>query len=94
MMGDHSKCGIYTMYYTGTVVGVFSNLFGGGFLPKFIPSFSWGGSESLEEYRFDKAVETLTRVLARRNQQPNPHDLAILEYIWQHRSSEFRNIIA
>ncbi len=94
MMGDHSKCGINTMFNTGTVVGVFTNLFGGGFLPKFIPSFSWGGSESLEEYRFDKAVETLTRVLARRNQQPNPHDLAILEYIWQHRSSEFRNIIA
>ncbi|MGB3588110.1 MAG: putative sugar nucleotidyl transferase [Tunicatimonas sp.] len=89
MMGDHSKCGINTMFNTGTTVGVFANLFGGGFLPKFIPSFSWGGSESLVEFRFDKAVEVLERVLSRRNQVPEAEDLAILKYIWQHRAQEF-----
>lgn len=88
MMGDHSKCGINSMFNTGTVVGVFANLFGGGFLPKFVPSFSWGGSESLEEYRFEKAVEVLERVLARRNQTPAPDDLEILEYLSLHRGSE------
>ncbi|MEM6845933.1 MAG: putative sugar nucleotidyl transferase [Bacteroidota bacterium] len=88
MMGDHSKCGINTMFNTGTSVGVFTNLFGGGFLPKFIPSFSWGGSESLVEYRFDKAFETLERVLARKKQTPATEDLAILEHILQHRTEE------
>ncbi|WKN41740.1 putative sugar nucleotidyl transferase [Tunicatimonas pelagia] len=89
MMGDHSKCGINTMFNTGTTVGVFANLFGGGFLPKFVPSFSWGGSESLVEFRFAKAVEVLERVLGRRNQRPDPNDLDILKHISQHRSSEF-----
>ncbi|MGD1892556.1 MAG: putative sugar nucleotidyl transferase [Cyclobacteriaceae bacterium] len=89
MMGDHSKCGINTMFNTGTVVGVFTNLFGGDFLPKFIPSFSWGGSDSLVEFRFEKAVEVLERVLARRNQTPNLLDLEILRHISQYRSSEF-----
>lgn len=88
MMGDHSKCGINTMFNTGTVVGVFANLFGGGFLPKFVPSFSWGGSQSLEEYRFEKAVEVLERVLARRERLPDPADLQILQYISTHRASE------
>ena len=32
MMGDHSKCGINTMFNTGTVVGVSANIFGSGFL--------------------------------------------------------------
>ena len=40
MMGDHSKCGINTMFNTGTVVGVSSNIFGSGFPRNFVPSFS------------------------------------------------------
>ena len=43
MMGDFTKAGISTMFNTGTVVGVSANVFGGGFQPKHIPSFSWGG---------------------------------------------------
>src|SRR5204863_4101626 len=31
MMGDHSKAGINTMFNTGTVVGVSSNIFGDGY---------------------------------------------------------------
>ena len=88
MMGDHSKCGINTMFNTGTIVGVFTNLFGGDFLPKFIPSFSWGGSDSLVEFRFEKAVEVLERVLARRGDTTNPDDLTILRHIFDHRAEE------
>ena len=43
MMGDHSKCGINTMFNTGTVIGVSANIFGSGFPRNFVPSFSWGG---------------------------------------------------
>jgi UDP-N-acetylglucosamine diphosphorylase/glucosamine-1-phosphate N-acetyltransferase len=68
VMGDHSKCGINSMFNTGTVVGVCCNLFGAGMPPKFIPAFSWGGAEDgLTTYRLEKAVEVARRVMARRN---------------------------
>ena len=67
-MGDHSKAGINTMFNTGTVVGVCANIFGGGFPPKFLPSFSWGGAQALQTQRPEKALETARRVMARRQQ--------------------------
>jgi UDP-N-acetylglucosamine diphosphorylase/glucosamine-1-phosphate N-acetyltransferase len=66
-MGDHSKSAINTMFNTGTVVGVSSNVFGSGFPPKYIPSFSWGGSESMTNYDVEKALYVANRVMARRN---------------------------
>jgi UDP-N-acetylglucosamine diphosphorylase/glucosamine-1-phosphate N-acetyltransferase len=65
-MGDHAKCGINTMFNTGTVVGVMSNVFGSGYPEKFIPSFTWGGVEGMETYDIDKALEVARRVMARR----------------------------
>ena len=65
IMGDHSKCGIATMFNTGTVVGVSSNIFGGDYQPKFFPSFKWGGQQ-YTDYRYDKAVEVATAVMKRR----------------------------
>lgn len=67
MMGDHSKSGINTMFNTGTVVGVSSNVFGAGFPPKFIPSFGWGGADGLATYDLEKSLEVARRVMARRN---------------------------
>lgn len=69
LMGDHSKCGINTMFNTGTVVGAFCNIYGGGFPDKYIPSFSWGGSDGFVNYKFDKAMETARRVFARRGKE-------------------------
>lgn len=66
LMGEHSKCSINSMFNTGTVVGTAANIFGGGFPPKEVPSFSWGGSSGLESYDPDKAVETARRVMERR----------------------------
>jgi UDP-N-acetylglucosamine diphosphorylase/glucosamine-1-phosphate N-acetyltransferase len=66
-MGDHSKCGINTMFNTGTSVGVSANIFGGGFPSKFIPSFSWGGSDGFEQYHIEKAIQTAQAVMKRRN---------------------------
>lgn len=66
-MGDHSKCGINTMFNTGTVAGVSANIFGGGFPPKFIPSFSWVNVPAREEYQLDKAVEVARIVMTRRH---------------------------
>ncbi len=66
LMGDHSKSSINSMFNTGTVVGTGANIFGGGFPPKEVPSFSWGGSEGFENYDVEKAVETAMKVMERR----------------------------
>jgi len=67
IMGDHSKCSINTMFNTGTVVGVSSNVFGSGFPPKYIPSFTWGGSDSLTSYALDRSIDVAKRVMERRH---------------------------
>jgi len=59
LMGDYSRCGINTMFNTGTVVGICSNIYGTGFPGSFIPSFTWGGAAGFETYRLDKAIETI-----------------------------------
>ncbi len=66
LMGDHSKSSINSMFNTGTVVGTGANIFGGGFPPKEVHSFSWGGIDGFEPYEVEKAVETAKRVMERR----------------------------
>ena len=89
IMGDHSKCGINTMFNTGTVVGVSANIFGDGFPRNFIPSFSWGGAGGFSTYRMDKAVETAELVLERRGLTMSREDRAILQYVFDY-SEGFR----
>jgi len=64
--GDHVKSAINTQFNTGTVVGLASQVFGGGFPPKFIPPFSWGGSGSMQLYAVQRALETARTVMQRR----------------------------
>lgn len=66
-MGDHSKAAINTSFNTGTVVGVSSNIFGGNFPPKYLPSFCWGGYEALTTFDIDRSIEVAERVMQRRN---------------------------
>jgi UDP-N-acetylglucosamine diphosphorylase/glucosamine-1-phosphate N-acetyltransferase len=82
MMGDHSKCSINTMFNTGTVVDVSSNIFGEGFPKNYVPSFSWGGSGDAVVYKLDKALETAQRVMARRNLELNSMEKEILTHIF------------
>ena len=83
MMGDHSKCGINTMFNTGTVVGVSANIFGAGFPRNFIPSFSWGGSAGVTEFKTAKAFEVAEKVMARRNVGFSQEEKAILERVFE-----------
>ena len=83
MMGDHSKCGINTMFNTGTVVGVSANIFGSGFPRNFVPSFSWGGSAGTTTYKTNKAFEVSKIVMARRGIEFTAEDEAILEHIFE-----------
>jgi UDP-N-acetylglucosamine diphosphorylase/glucosamine-1-phosphate N-acetyltransferase len=91
IMGDHSKCGINTMFNTGTVVGVGANIFGGGFPPTHIPSFSWGGADGMEEYKLDKMIETANRVYARRNLTVAAVEKNILEAVFKN-TAEARDV--
>ena len=89
IMGDHSKCGINTMFNTGTVVGVSANIFGAGFPRNFVPSFSWGGSAGFSTYSISKALETASKVLERRSKSLDTQEERILKHIFDS-SSEFR----
>jgi UDP-N-acetylglucosamine diphosphorylase/glucosamine-1-phosphate N-acetyltransferase len=83
MMGDHSKCGINTMFNTGTVVGVSANIFGSGFPRNFVPSFSWGGASGFSTYITKKAFETARIVMSRRNIDFDEKEQQILEHVFE-----------
>ncbi len=82
IMGDHSKSGINTMFNTGTVVGVFANIFGAGFPRNFIPSFAWGGYEGYSTYHIKKAFEVAERVMSRRDLELSTADRAMIEHVF------------
>ncbi len=83
MMGDHSKCGINTMFNTGTVVGVSANIFGSGFPRNFVPSYSWGGAAGFSTYLTSKAFQTAKIVMARRQVEFSDQDAKILEHVFE-----------
>ncbi len=89
IMGDHSKCGINTMFNTGTVVGVATNIYGSGFPRNFIPSFSWGGASGFMTHQLGKAHETARIMMARRKIEVTEEDRSILEHV-MNLTSEYR----
>jgi UDP-N-acetylglucosamine diphosphorylase/glucosamine-1-phosphate N-acetyltransferase len=88
IMGDHSKCGINTMFNTGTVVGFSANIYDGGYMPKFISSFAWGNRHGLTTYELDKALITARRVMERRSVIMTQEDDDIFEYIFNMTSKQ------
>ncbi|MBL7883209.1 MAG: GlmU family protein [Bacteroidia bacterium] len=83
IMGDHSKCGINTMFNTGTVVGVSANIFGSGFPRNFVPSFSWGGAAGFTTYKLKDAFEVATRVFERRGMVFNEIEQQLLSDVFE-----------
>jgi UDP-N-acetylglucosamine diphosphorylase/glucosamine-1-phosphate N-acetyltransferase len=90
MMGDHSKCGINTMFNTGTVIGVSVNIFGSGFPRNFVPSFSWGGASGFTEYKTDKVFEVADIVMKRRDIIFDDVEKRILENVFEE-TKKYRN---
>ena len=90
MMGDHSKCGINTMFNTGTVVGVSANIFGSGFPRNFIPSFSWGGASGFTVYKTNKVFEVANEVMKRRKISFDDIEKRILENVYE-LTKQYRN---
>ena len=83
MMGDHSKCGINTMFNTGTVIGVNANIFGSGFPRNFVPSYSWGGNSGFSTYLTKKAFEVAKVVMLRRGIDFSEQEQTILEHVFE-----------
>lgn len=84
IMADHAKCGINTMFNTGTVVGVGANVFGAGFPRNFVPDFAWGGAQGFEVYTQNKMFETTEKVFERRNRVFDDIERDILTHIFNY----------
>jgi len=82
LMGDHSKAGINTMFNTGTLTGFCANIFDGGFPPKFIPNFSWGGHKNAPKFELEKAIEVAAKVFERRGLQFGDGDRTIFQHLF------------
>lgn len=83
MMGDHAKCGINTMFNTGTVVGVGANVFGAGFPKNFVPSFSWGGASGLITFQVKKFYEVADAVMKRRGIEFSEVEKEIIDKVFE-----------
>ncbi|MEO6190639.1 MAG: GlmU family protein [Saprospiraceae bacterium] len=90
IMGDHAKCGINTMFNTGTVVGVGANVFGSGFPRQFIPDFAWGGASGFSTFKMQPFLETAKAVMSRRNVDLNSDQIDLLQVVFN-QTSEYRN---
>lgn len=89
IMGDHSKCGINTMFNTGTTIGVSANIFGDGFPRNVIPSFAWGGASGFSTYKTNKVYETTELVMKRKGIALTNDDKAMLNHIFE-MTSDYR----
>jgi len=83
-LGDHVKTGIGTLLSTGMVIGLATNVFGGGMIKdKSIPSFCWGDTKGLEEYELDKAINTAQIVMDRRNVKFSQEDKELFKKMFE-----------
>jgi hypothetical protein len=82
-MGDHAKAGINSMFNTGTVVGIGSNLFGAGYHRNFIPSFAWGGAtKSYMTFKLNKFFEVADAVMSRRGMKMSDEERQVYQHIY------------
>ena len=82
IIGDHSKSAINTMFNTGTIIGICSNIFGAGFPQKNIPSFSWGGADGIATHELNKSIQTAKIVFDRRKKEFTSEDEKLLETVF------------
>jgi hypothetical protein len=83
-MGDYSKSAIGTTFNTGTVVGVCCNVFGTGFPPKYIPSFTWCGTQKpYQAYDVEKAITVARLVMSRRKIELSDAEADLLREVYR-----------
>ncbi len=89
IMGDHSKCGINTMFNTGTVVGVGANIFGAGFPRPFVPDFSWGGATGFVTHKLPQMEKTAQLMMQRRHKNYDLEEQEIIRTVFEF-TAEYR----
>ena len=83
-VGDYTKVGISTVFNTGTVIGVNSNVYGTGFQAKHIKSFMWGGTaEGFGPYRLEKAMIVAEETVKRRGLPFGEIEKEILKQVFE-----------
>ena len=82
LMGDYSRSAINTSFGTGTVVGVCSNIFGGGLPPKYVPDFSWGPDGAVR-YEWVKVLRDIGNWKALKSQSLTEQEIATLKHIFE-----------
>jgi UDP-N-acetylglucosamine diphosphorylase/glucosamine-1-phosphate N-acetyltransferase len=90
IMGDFVTTGIGTRFNTGTLVGNHCNISGIQFLPKFIPSLTWGEYPDVKKYEFDKALANAKKWAKAKNQELPENSAELIEQIWKEEAT-FRN---
>ena len=83
IMGDFVTTGIGTRFNTGTVVGNHCNISGIQFLPKFIPSLTWGEYPNVKKYEFEKALANAAKWAKAKNQELAENSAELIEQIWK-----------
>ncbi|MCX7876315.1 MAG: putative sugar nucleotidyl transferase [Melioribacteraceae bacterium] len=92
VIGDHTKTAINTKINTGSIFGIGCNIYGDGFPPKYLPSFSWGGSDEIINYEFDKFIETANIVMKRRNVELKDTYTKLLKLIYDKSLAEKQKV--
>ena len=82
IIGDHVRTGINVQLNTGTTVGFSCNLYGSGFFPKYVPSFSWGSPSHLEPFILNQALEVAARAAQMKKTTFNPGDQEIFKEVF------------
>lgn len=84
-IGDHTKTSIGTLFNTGTMVGIMSNIIGdGGLLPRFIPSFCLIFNGKVSRGRgFNALVEAARRMMSRRGKILSEEDENLLKAAYE-----------
>jgi UDP-N-acetylglucosamine diphosphorylase/glucosamine-1-phosphate N-acetyltransferase len=83
IIADHCKTGINSMLNTGTVCGVSSIILGAGFPARAIASFKWVQPWAVTDYRLDKALLDMERMMARRGVPLTPAYRRMMTAIYQ-----------
>ncbi|MFB6341358.1 putative sugar nucleotidyl transferase [Saccharicrinis sp. FJH62] len=90
IMGDHTKCGINTMFNTGTVAGVAANVAVSGFPRNFVPSYTLTTAKGVEKVKLETVFQIAERVMSRRNITLTDIDKAILKAVFDE-TEQFRS---
>ncbi|NND06227.1 MAG: glucose-1-phosphate thymidylyltransferase [Saprospiraceae bacterium] len=63
-MGDYCRTAILAQLGAGSSIGVSCHLYGSGTCPPSVPSFTWGGMESMHIYQLERAIQVAMKAQA------------------------------